>query len=428
MKLRLISLAALLVFFSSAAFAWNCSDPLASRVAVGTTKPSGTAGDGDGQWFLGTGGEGTKGVYYVCEVPKKPKTGGGKSSSTSTSTSTSGASATGGNSSSTATGGNATGGNSTSTSGVKNSGNSSNTNNNTANGGTSNANGNGSNNQTTATGGTVSGSGNSTQGQKQGQGQTQSSSSNNSGGNSSNAYTSNTQVDASKIPVATAFAPTTIPTVSCFKGFGAGVQTMPVGASFGGGKIDENCRALQTALHAPNRLTYCKLYVNLQDSKKAHITMEDCMAQDPQPVVEAPAPPQPQQPQVIVVPVSSNAPVAPTPVPVIAEEIPLGICTFASKTSCVAPGSDAALTDPSRPTSICKEMLAAARRELAAHPGYVIVLTGNRNRNEDVVLAASRANRAKQELMAAGVKSSQIKTEVGTGTARTVKIDLVPAN
>jgi hypothetical protein len=414
MKLRLISLAALMVFFSSAAFAWNCSDPLAERVAVGTTNPGGTAGDGDGQWFLGTGSEGTKGVYYVCKVVKKGGGNGGSCkghscNSTSGSSSNSGSSSTStSGSSSTATGGSATATGGNSSSGVTNSGNSSNTN----------------TNNNTAQGGAGGAGGSATQGQKQGQ--SQSSSANNSGGNSANSYSSNTNVAAPQIPVNSAFAPTQIPTVSCFKGFGAGVQTMPVGASFGGGKIDENCRALQTALHAPNRLTYCKLYVNLQDSKKAHITMEDCMQNDPEKAAEVVPLPQPQQPQVIVVPVSNNP--TPAPVPVITEEIPLGICTFASKTSCVAPGSDAALTDPARPTSICKEMLAAARRELAAHPGYVIVLTGNRNRNEDVVLAASRANRAKQELMAAGVKSSQIKTEVGTGTARTVKIDLVPVS
>ncbi len=202
----------------ASALAWNCSDPLASRVAVGTSQPSGSAGDGDGQWFLGTGSEGTKGVYYVCEVPKSktPKdpnggsckghscnsTSGSTSTSGSSSTSTSGATATGGTST-------ATGGTATSSSGVNNSGNSSNTNNNTAQGGAGGA------------------GGSATQGQKQGQ--QQSSSSNNTGGNSANSYSSQTNVAAPTVPVNTAFAPTQIPTVSCFKGFGAGVQTVPAG-------------------------------------------------------------------------------------------------------------------------------------------------------------------------------------------------------
>jgi hypothetical protein len=438
MKLRLISLFALVLFASASAFAWNCSDPLASRVPVGTTKPSGTAGDGDGQWFLGTGSEGTKGVYYVCEVPKKPKSGGGttvKSTNTNTNnnsnsnsnsnsnnnSSSSNSSATGGNATSTATGGN-----SSSKSGVNNSGNSSNTNNNTANGGS--ANGNGSNNTTSATGGTVSGSGNSTQGQKQGQGQTQSSSSNNSGGNSSNSYSSNTQVDASKIPVNTAFAPTTIPTVSCFKGFGAGVQTMPVGASFGGGKIDPNCRALQTTLHAPNRVTFCKLFINLQDSKAAHITMEDCMASEPKEEVVAPPPaPAPQPINIYTSPVAETpapAPVAPpeykTEMTVLPDQL-MWSCTFANALSCKG------ATGPSiiSVSSICKSMLLQAKKGLLANPGSILIVTGNRNPSEEAVTAASRAANVKKQLVAFGIPSSRIRTEVGNGTSRTVEVVLM---
>jgi hypothetical protein len=203
---------------------------------------------------------------------------------------------------------------------------------------------------------------------------------------------------------------------------------MPVGASFGGGKIDENCRALQTALHAPNRVTYCKIYINLQDSKKAGITMADCMAQDPQPVAEVVPPPAPVQPQIVVVPVQQSAPVAvPTVVPVVEEIIPVGICTFASKTQCTPAGGDASIVDPTRPTSVCKEMLTAARSALARHPGYVIVLRGNRNPSEDKTVAVSRAYRVKQQLIAEGVKSNQIKTEAGVGTARTVQITLEPS-
>jgi hypothetical protein len=440
MKLRLISLFALVLFASASAFAWNCSDPLASRVACrNNVNPSGTAGDGDGQWFLGTGSVKapracttsakcrrspslaaalTVNIQYEHQHQQQFQHSKVSNSNSNNNSSSSNSSATGGNATSTATGGN-----SSSKSGVNNSGNSSNTNNNTANGGS--ANGNGSNNTTSATGGTVSGSGNSTQGQKQGQGQTQSSSSNNSGGNSSNSYSSNTQVDASKIPVNTAFAPTTIPTVSCFKGFGAGVQTMPVGASFGGGKIDENCRALQTALHAPNRLTYCKLFINLQDSKKAHITMEDCMGQDPKEEVVVAPPPVEPKPEIVVVPVVSSP--APVPAVVVPESYRLGICTFAGKTFCTPNGSDASIVDPARPTSVCKEMISAALAVLRQHPGYMIVLTGNRNKTEDAMLPAARANRVKQQFVAAGVKSGQIKTEVGSGDTRTVSIDIVPA-
>jgi hypothetical protein len=397
---RLFLLVSLVVLSCGSAFAWNCSDPQASRVDVGTANPGGASGNGDGQWFLGTGSEGTKGHYYVCEVPKPktPKTGNGGSckghSCNSTSGSSSTSSATGGNSSSTATGGSAT-----SSSGVSNSGNSSNTNtnNNTAQGGAG---------------------GNATQGQKQGQSQTQSSSSDNSGGNSSNSYSSNTNVEAPKIPVATAFAPTTIPTVSCFKGFGAGVQTMPVGASFGGGKIDENCRALQTALHAPNRVTYCKIYINLQDSKKAGITMADCMATDPEPpVVEE------KKPEVNIYLPPQAAPVAPPVVPV-AENKPflgqIGVCTFAKVVSCTPEKGVTIVT----PTGVCKQQLQAAKAALDLYPGTILIIRGNRNPSEAPVTAQSRATNVKKQLEEYGVASNRLRTEVGTGTARTVQLIL----
>ena len=291
---------------------------------------------------------------------------------------------------------------------MNNSGNSSNTNTNTATGGQ---------------GGQGGAGGSATQGQKQGQ--SQSSSSDNSGGNSSNSYSSNTNVEAPKIPVSTAFAPTTIPTVSCFKGFGAGVQTMPVGASFGGGKIDENCRALQTALHAPNRLTYCKLYINLQDSKKAHITMEDCMAQDPQPpVVEAPASPAPVQ--IILpanTPIAAVAEPAPIPAPVVAEQL-IGICTFSKVVSC-KPEKGLTITTP---TSVCKQQLEAAKLALERNPNSVLLIRGNRNPSEGRLVATTRATNVQRQLVEYGVQADRLKVEAGNGTARTVELVLVPQN
>src|SRR5208282_307679 len=132
MSLKRLGLLVSLVLLScGSALAWNCSDPLASRVDVGPVNPGGSAGDGDGQWFLGTGSEGVKGDYYVCQVPKKT-TGGGGSTTTNTNTNTNqnsntqgqqqgqqqGQTANGGSATSTATGGNATGGNATATGGA----------------------------------------------------------------------------------------------------------------------------------------------------------------------------------------------------------------------------------------------------------------------------------------------------------------------
>jgi hypothetical protein len=199
---------------------------------------------------------------------------------------------------------------------------------------------------------------------------------------------------------------------------------MPVGASFGGGKIDPNCRALQTALHAPNRLTYCKLFIQLQDSKKAGITMDDCMGQDPQPPVEAPAPP--PAPVQIILP--SNTPVAAvappeykTEVTVTPEQL-IGVCTFAKAISC-KPESGPAIVSVS---SVCKQMLDAARKALRDNPNSVLIVRGNRNPSEDELTAKSRATNVKRSLTAAGVPSGRVKVETGTGTARTVELILAP--
>jgi hypothetical protein len=270
----------------SPAHAWNCSDPLAERVLVpaGTT---GTFGDGDGQLAN------FNGQLYECKVvtPTPPSTGGNSSAnstsnsnstatsqSNSTSNSGSTSSATGGKSTSSsnanggsATGGNATGGNATGGSGysgVANSGNSSNTNNNTANGGAGGAGG-------SATGGN----------QKQNQTSTSSASNNGNGANNST-YSSTSNVAASKIPVASAIAPPSYPTATCFKGFSAAAQSMAFGASFGGGKIDENCARLEAARAAKNRLAFCKVYISDKYVKQAGVTLEDCMTQDEQVTVE----------------------------------------------------------------------------------------------------------------------------------------------
>jgi hypothetical protein len=311
---------------SPAAKAWNCP--------AGQIRQQAPAGTPTTTPYYDV----VEGIAFIC-VPVTPPTNptGGNSNasasssaqSNSTSNASSQSSATGGKSSSVsnatggaggtsnATGGSATGGNAVA--GVSNSGNSVSTNNNQSSGG---AGGQGGNATSTATGGnqrqsqSLSGSGNSTA----------TASGNGVGnGNNSNNSSSVTNVAATKIPVASAFGAAPIPTVTCFKGFGAGVQSMPVGVSFGGGKIDANCAILETANHAPNRLARCKVYITDKYAKDAGVTLEDCMLMDDAPVVpvvEAPASAPVVAPQPIVVnvqPVVVPAPVvniiAPAPAP-----------------------------------------------------------------------------------------------------------------
>jgi hypothetical protein len=110
------------------------------------------------------------------------------------------------------------------------------------------------------------------------------------GGNATNGGQSNSQTYVQRQAAATAFSQAA-PTAPCIKGYGGGVQGMAGGISLSGGKIDENCAALETARSYAllgSRLAACKVIVNTKASKKAHVTMEDCMAEEPKPLEVVP--------------------------------------------------------------------------------------------------------------------------------------------
>jgi hypothetical protein len=91
--------------------------------------------------------------------------------------------------------------------------------------------------------------------------------------------------------------------VPCFKGYGVGAQVAQAGISLGGGKIDANCAILETARSydmVNEKLAACKVKVSNKYSKKAGVTLEDCMAVQMMPVplaprIVAPTPVQPIQ-------------------------------------------------------------------------------------------------------------------------------------
>jgi len=233
-----------LLFFAllccSPAFAWNCTVAGEGRVQVPASYTGNGVGDGNNQ-VVSQGG-----LNFAClpdPIPMPTPTAGNTNTNTNSSTSTSG-------STSTATGGNATatGGNSTS---------------------------------------------NQTQGQKQGQSQSSSNNNQSAGGSVSNVGNSVENIEAPKIPVASAYAPTTIPSAPCIKGFGAGIQTMPVGGSLGGSKVDAGCDIREDARSfflAGSRLAGCKMLVSSKRAQKAGVTLQDCLT-TPSPIaVVAPAP------------------------------------------------------------------------------------------------------------------------------------------
>jgi len=152
---------------------------------------------------------------------------------------------------------------------------------------------------------------------------TSSSSSSAAGGDASNSNNTTNNVAAG--PASTAYAPTALPTVPCFKSYGAGFQGS-IGLSIGGGKVDENCVILEAArslaLHGSD-LAYCKVMVSHKALRKAGVTLEDCMRvyepPKPEPVQPSPAV-APQAPPQIIVP--APAVTVNVPAPVIAETVP----------------------------------------------------------------------------------------------------------
>ena len=299
---KFLAAAVFVLCTAGASFAWDCTNPLAERVPV----PAGTAGtfgDGTGQLFLGTASEGVAGQLYECEVVPPGTTAPAGSIATSQSSSSSNSSSqsnssskSNSNSNSNATGGNATAvGQGGAGGSVKNSGNSSNTNVNTAQGG---AGGNANQKQTqsqTATGGSSSAVANG-----------------NGVGNGNNS--NDTTVNYPR-QVATAIAPEVFPTVPCFKGFSAGAQGAAFGASFGGGKIDENCASLEAARQAPNRLTRCEIFILNKYAQKAGVTLEQCLQQDISATIITPVVAPTAPPQIVV-----NVPAINVPAPVIIEQ------------------------------------------------------------------------------------------------------------
>ena len=173
---------------------------------------------------------------------------------------------------------------------------------------------------TNATGGDVKNSGNSSnkndnlnlssnknsnkQGQAQGQGQQQSATASDNGNgnvNGSNNTEIVTHVEAPKIPVATAYAPAAIPTVPCALGYSGGGQGLLAGATGAFTRVDKTCQQLETARNfgiSGSRKAYCKVMVSTKWAKKAGVTFDDCMYQDPAPVA------------------ATAIPAAPTPAPV----------------------------------------------------------------------------------------------------------------
>lgn len=218
------------------------------------------------------------------------------------------------------------------------------------------------------------------QSQGQQQGQTQTATGGNATENGNNSNNSVTNIAAPKIPVNTAYAPSVYPTVTCFKGFGAGVQTAPFGASFGGGKIDENCAILEAAKNAQSKLAFCKVYVSNKYVKKAGVTLADCLA-EPAPSVTI------IRETNFAPPVAVIPPVIETPALTVIPATDFGVCSFPTG---------------SRLTNECKAILdTAVIYSKKASGGYVVI-------EADALTGVLKTQATQKYLERAGVDGNNI--------------------
>jgi hypothetical protein len=121
-----------------------------------------------------------------------------------------------------------------------------------------------------------SASSNQSQGQLQGQNQVA------NGGNASADNAGNSQSTSfnQTRQTATAIAPETFPTASCYKTYSSAGQAAGFGFSLGGGNIDKGCEAREDArllAAMGSKVAACKVLLARPEVSKAGVTMEDCL-------------------------------------------------------------------------------------------------------------------------------------------------------
>jgi hypothetical protein len=187
-----------------------------------------------------------------------------------------------------------------------------------------------------------------------------------------------------------AYAPDAAFTTSpCIKGFSAGLS-LPGGAGTGGfSKTDKGCDSRQTAVifHAlGNDTAAAKLLCSTDASKRAKLTIDECLAivRPPVPQIVLPAPPPAPQFN-IVLPVPAPTPVSvvvPAPVAVptpVEERKPVTVTPHVKrvcKSSVKIRSIGECILVNGQPSNICAPVLDNAITALASDPKAKIVLTG----------------------------------------------------
>lgn len=240
----------------------------------------------------------------------------------------------------------------------------------------------------TAQGGNASATGGNAQ-QQQNQQQSASSSANGNGNNSNNS----TYNQVRQTPMA--YAPDVLSTVNCFKGMSAGGSSPFFGATFGGGRVDKNCRQIAAASFAFSigaREAGCKIFIRTQDARDAGITLADCMAITP-----------PDAPKEIV---RERLPISIIP-PIMAQAPPVSVDTRVVLQTCDDFTSN-------RVTNVCRAKLDEAVLYFKDQDGGNITVEANQ------LTGQVKANNVVAALVDAGINLTSIQIKFASGYSNVV--------
>lgn len=187
-----------------------------------------------------------------------------------------------------------------------------------------------------------------------------------------------------------AYAPTVYSTAPCSKGVSGGASTPSVAATFGIVLTDKGCDSRQTAVifHGiGNDFAAAKILCSTDAAKRAHLTTDECLlvVAPPPVVVNTPAP----APTVIVVP-------TPTPVAAVIPQPTVEVPVL-KQTSTLYDIGSCTMTNLHL-TNVCKRMLDDAALRLENRPNARLVLTGPVESAQAAGFLRNRVSRSRIEL------------------------------
>jgi hypothetical protein len=189
------------------------------------------------------------------------------------------------------------------------------------------------------------------------------------------------------------------------------VQTGIFGRSIGGGKNDRGCDDRETAMSfalLANRITAAKILCGTPAAKRAHPTIDDCLAKEPQPdpiVVRAPAPqPQPEPVPLNAYTTTQNQLGGSISQNVLSASTLIGVCSFARGMACAKDRISALQLYPG---VACKKMFGGVIGTLNKNPDATLqIIAAGTNKS---VVDASRSNNPFHYLAEHGVSTRHIQ-------------------